>query len=100
MAENPSGSDSASEVQQAIIAPVEAPAAAPMPPPPTHAPSLPPAAWGTEAPARRKRGNRWIAVTLIVIFAVSLVGGAGAFAANSYLSDRYSPQRTVLDYFT
>jgi len=71
-----------------------------MPPPPSYAPSLPPAAWGTAAPATRARGERWLAITLIAIFAVSLVGGAGAFAANSYLTDKYSPQRAVLSYFT
>src|SRR2546430_4454686 len=95
MAENPPGTSSASEAEQ----PVAAPVSTPMPPPPSYAPSLPPAAWGTAAPATQARGGRWIAITLIVVFAVSLVGGAGAFAANSYLSDKYSPQRAVLSYF-
>ena len=95
MAENPPGTSSASEAEQ----PVQAPVATPMPPPPSYAPALPPAAWGRAAPATRARGGRWIAITLIVVFAVSLVGGAGAFAANSYLSDKYSAQRAVLSYF-
>jgi len=99
MAENPQGVDSASEPQPAQPE-TEALVAAPMPPPPTHAPLLPPAAWGTAAPAAAKRRNRWLAIALIVIFAVSVAGGAGAFAANSYLSDTYSPQRAVLSYFT
>src|SRR5580765_469849 len=98
MIDNPQGSGSAPADPRQLDE--GAPAAVPMPPPPSYAPPLPPAAWGTAPPAARTGGMRWAAITLIVIFVIALAGGAGAFAANSYLSDTYSPQRAALNYFT
>ena len=98
MIDNPQGSGSASADPRQLDE--GAPAAAPMPPPPSYAPPLPPAAWGTAPPAARTGGMRWAAITLIVVFVIALAGGAGAFAANSYLSDTYSPQRAALNFFT
>jgi hypothetical protein len=91
MAENPTGSGLVSE---SGAPPEPLTQAAPAPAPPT---SMPPAAWGTSPPARKGRG-RWVAVTLILVFALFVVGGGGAYVANASLSTTYSPQQAVLNY--
>jgi hypothetical protein len=71
------------------------------PPPAGYQPQqqpLPPQAWGTAPPPRRGMG-RWIAITMVVVFVLFAAAGGGAFFASTSLSQTYSPQQAVLNYF-
>src|SRR5215472_5638769 len=59
--------------------------------PPAYAPAPPP-------PAPSRRGPNLLAIGIVVVLVVGVLAGGGVFA-NSYLSNTYSPQRAVTDYF-
>src|SRR5262249_41209748 len=60
-------------------------------PPPTYAPPQAP-------PRRGRRGGTLLIIAAVVLVVIAGLGGVGAYA-NAVLSDQYSPQRAVQDYF-
>jgi hypothetical protein len=73
-------------------------AATPPPPPPTPTPTLTPAPVSPPSPARRGGRPNLLVIGVIVVLVVGGLSG-GAVYANSYLSNTYSPQHAVTDYF-